>query len=1772
MERATCEVIPQLTTAHLNGLVTREVPPGPIPRFVHTLLLFDWFRGCRVGEAKNPGPGNEDRQMTFTILNPTTLPDRYQDIIAMESDCISLVETSATQAVQSDFSKFLKTTDYRISWGPPVPSHRVIHNPFSQDKSLRGAALGTASLHRTPRRNPRIPLPSWLEDTMRVSQQIVTIGHIEILLVTAYFYAGRTHDIKNKSDILLAELYQVCATTNLPFLIAADFNNPVQEFPAFRAFEGIRCQEAFQLAQLKFNKQLPPTCRNSTRNDSFIIHESLLSWVTDIWVGEPDVFPDHRPLFLQFRFPEKQCVLRNWFLPQSWGELKIDPAIFQQKYLLKKTAKTTTRQARTHESVDFAFERWSKDVEAALKATIKEQHSHDPIHFPTPAIGKKFFGRCRPTRFTTQTAPKTIKHDPTQAYEPPTEVTSCKARLKVRQVRRIASLLRHCQKSSGQPISDTLIQQLQQEWNAIKQAQGYGRSWVAWLLSFEFVPFVPETTPSIEWLHDALNLTRFDSDAYARQELQLRRHHKRHAIAYAISHTNKAYQFIRGKEQKFLHDLPIVHSETATLCRSRKGKTVVRVNQPMPIPVGSTVVFGKCKAVVSDNTNTRIVLDHIQGNLPAQADLEFHSHAYTIQPMSDAFHRYWSQFWLRDSSDDQDTDEPWEDLFHHLDEAIPTQDTLDIQIDDPRRLKETIQRLKPFKAIGVDGWHAEELQSLTWDMICDLSTLLSSIWAHGHSFRNMQARTLLVAKKERPESISDGRPITILGYLARLTSKLVSDQALHQWSKSWPPEISGGLPQRSARDLSLLQLFQIETAKAHRTAWCGWTMDLVKAFNLIPRRVIRHVFGLLGIPHFIGDFWFKSLRKLTRVLQCGNCIGPPALSTTGLPEGDSMSVVGMLALSYVFHQVVRRPRVFPFTYADNWSFMTTAEKDCFQTMITILNLVHDLRMQIDFAKSWTWATTQRLKQFWTDASSLLMRPGFKFTIKNHVHDLGCMIAYNNQIVLGPLRDKIDNAIAKCNRLRKLNLDLDERAEKIQSAIWPATFYGALGVPIGEKHFVSLRRAAANVLVGDHKHAASHVALHYLTCRVQDPLLYLIADMLTTLRRLFVYHPQMAYQFLTSARNFQSQVFGPATALASYLKKVGWEVTATATIIGPGGLRVNIRFASGKQIKKQLRIAWDWYCHQEIYHRKGVPECPFDSYHTHKLMSSLSDRQRRILALTMTSGWQSNSAMSLWNAQQSPKCLFCEQEDTHTHFFLECPAFSSIRAQHPEAVLHLSANKHLCWFPLPTHTPEVVIVRQAMHQRARTLHIQPNIHVHHGDVIYTDGSCDHPKDPYTARAAWAVVIRQNNITPNTVAYATMATGHCPGRQTINRAELYALLVAAEQALSVSETGQVTFFTDSQFVVKRDHWDLIERLTQVWQPQCYHLFKIKSHLQVSDARSHTDALNIQGNIFADEAAVRACALDLPEFSSLCTKVRLFYQQQCDILRKIYHYILEVSCERMTKLETKDKAQEMQDTANMPDHVLPDGHGRNTVHLQKHVRFLSEWKGPEHVFSVSDEPHRVVFWSCFWGCNFARLVWNFCQILKWPDPDTAPQRQDPGISWTELSVSFMLWANRFLPLRIRDGQTNIPVDYHDPRIQLQPIKNRSVRSLSETFRLIVKHIQTFGRTNIIPTYKKQGTSSLTRLGFSRYHEAGVSRRPQLPNPVATMNYLRDLILQILHNPPFHNEVQPLPIPPLADRPLWPEWPEILPAKREKFTQHIRCVMFRKKDLNTVVHPGVN
>ena len=183
----------------------------------------------------------------------------------------------------------------------------------------------------------------------------------------------------------------------------------------------------------------------------------------------------------------------------------------------------------------------------------------------------------------------------------------------------------------------------------------------------------------------------------------------------------------------------------------------------------------------------------------------------------------------------------------------------------------------------------------------------------------------------------------------------------------------------------------------------------------------------------------------------------------------------------------------------------------------------------------------------------------EIAVKQSSKDLGCMMHYTRRVTLGCLKTRMAAAATGLYRLSKLHLTIPEKAAKIQAAIWPVAFYRAESQVIGGSHFVKLRRLACDALVGKHKFASSWIALHFLTDRVSDKLLYVILTALCSFRRLFFYHYDLAQDMWSSVMT-SSSVTG-CGALAAYLRKVNWVPLPDGLIETPCGYRVDLQVQS-----------------------------------------------------------------------------------------------------------------------------------------------------------------------------------------------------------------------------------------------------------------------------------------------------------------------------------------------------------------------------------------------------------------------------------------------------------------------------------------------------------------------------------------------------------------------------------------------------------------------------------
>ena len=1440
-------------------------------------------------------------------------------------------------------------------------------------------------------------------------------------------------------------------------------------------------------------------------------------------------------MHVQLDLPTRITDSYSWFVPKSWTLFPIDTQVLTMQY--HKVRQTPSFRSDYHTSTpDTAatecLYQWSSRIERAVDLSLRHQHSRDPLYHAQRFLPKTFRGRCATPRLVRNLCPRSPKRDCAGYYEPPCDVTSLKSRLKVRQIRRLRNLEQAYKKYhlDQMPTASwpTLPQypQLCLLWQAIRLANGYGRSWVNWLLQFEAVPAVSQTLPSFDQLYCARQITQFDADMYCHQEARLRRSSHKHGMeldAKFKSHS-QFYQRLKAHEDKILPGFPVQIHALATMHRSQKGLLRLTIHQPVQFRLFAAARFGAATLRIMEQHDHVLSCQILEGVAPTHDTLRQDKYAFELDEMAAPFHDYWSQFWSRDTSVEEEQDEPWQETLHSLTTRIPPTATLPVHWADPHIVAQTIRRLKPYKAVGIDGWRAEELQALPFEAILDLAHIFANIWPQGLSAHHLIARVILLAKRNPATSITDGRPITIMGYISRLTSKIIADQLLSQWAQTWPSAISGGLPFRGVQDITFLQQFQIESAKKQSLPWRGFTLDLIKAFNLLPRRVIFHLLVHHGAPPDSVQFWFMNLRRLTRRLQVRNNVGPPIHMTTGVPEGDSLSVCAMLVVSSAFYWTLHTPTVFPYAYADNWSYLTTNQRDNIQAFAKVQQLVSSLRMSIDYAKSWVWGATADARREWQEFLRIEFSDDNTIPILNSTKDLGCMTHYTRHITLGHLKTKISSAIQRCKRIRRFQADLLQKARFIQTAVWPHAFFGAETQIVGEQHFRTLRREAAIALVGPESQVSSWLAVHAFSPQLQDPLLYVISTALTFLRRLFHHNSSLATKFLNAVVHHTGAVIGPAGALARYLNMVGWSLDCNGHLTLDGYLSVSIRQASLRQIRQTLRHAWSYQINRQICHRKGVTDHPFDFTILSRVLRTLSVTALRQIAYNLTGGYQVGAVKALWTSTVTAQCPFCDAIDTHAHQQLQCPAFAFIRQKHPQAVTYLTHNPHKLWLPLPVSFPKMAELRQLLAYRGSdTSHTS----IHQTDNIlyfFTDGSADTPLNPETRRAAWSVIqfLPDSSPTP----YITIKIQHVQGIQSIARAELAAVTWIVRHASEQHWPHTLVITTDSQYVINTIHqvtrphafpsWhrlanaDLLQLIADYWQPSKFILRKVRSHQDIAQMPPGTAREDALGNSWADTAAVRARQTDHPVVDSLFRDAQLWHNDQYTQTRCILEYLAALNLHH-----TQLKQAQTQRTSTGPSADLHTDWG--TI-----FRARERYRVPPPAMLYQPEIHPAFITACVWGNQYADLVLRFCASLQWPSPDNqfTDNLITDGITWHELAIAFIVNTGLQFPTWVRlDTSTRAkPLHWQDPRVLALPVPRRSLREQAEAFRTIVLYLQGYSSTPLLPAYSKTGSLSLTKVGWGRSYTGGFPLRPEIPNAGAVQRTLLKYAENLHCRPPYH------------------------------------------------------
>ena len=1242
-------------------------------------LLFAFVReeqfspmlGCRIGEAANPGPTAacqlDSKSITITIANPSALYGKIDEVRAIDSDVVCFSETSLTSSACSFITREFSKEGFTPFFSKHAPAKFVTVNGRT---SLRGEAVGTAIISKLPSRRHRFDMLPVFYDSCRINSRVIRIDSREFLFVSIYGFTNSHFANKKSTMSLVLYALQMACESGLPCVIAGDMNCDITKLDGWSVLVDAGFVEAHDFVSKKLLKTLPHTCRGATSFDTILIPPQLQPLLIDAWVSQDKLFDSHDPLTLKFSTHGQSFDFEEWRRPKSWTFFDIprpilvdafdqaaDKAVMQDKFRFQDSSWT----------FDEAVLAWSELAENAVSNAISRHHAIDNVRQPSNSLPFTFRGRGRGDsldKTVSSSSPKPMKQN---GYEPPVEAFNMKVKHKVRQTRRLRSLCHVLQKHEAVALSPSRIQDLQVEWNRILKAPGYGSSWSKWILRFPPITVVSSTLPERGDVEIMAQITQFDCDAYSRQ-LQL---NKKNVMKFKIETDTEqnfgkmTYAWLRRPQNDPISSVSTKWTTQAKMIRLPGNKIALRLEHSSFFVMHSPAMFGDAVIVPLTLEDCVMTFRVQSGIIPCTGTLSQDAFACTGPELAKTFEDYWSPMWNRDAYDEQFSDDSWHavvDAVRNTQHGVPPLPQIDMSAD---AWYATVCRLKPGKAVGRDGFHHEDLLSLPKRAYEIWSQIIQHFSDEGFSMQLMRAKVVLLSKVSDPQHIKDGRPITVLGSLVRLVTSHFARQIMHHWSYFMPCGLSGGLPGRGVNDIVWSQQFELEKAKLESSPMSGYTLDLSKAFNRLPRRVMRQLIVTFGIPQWCVDFWVKSLSNMTRTLCHNRQYFGLVSSTSGAPEGDAMAVVGMVAISYAWMLTMQTQQVKLYAYADNWSWMTPDARLHIQLCYDLVAFADACRLVVDFSKSWFW-TTHSSHQKYIHSHAHSLPDQIVVTFQKHAKDLGSCINYSKLRTLGCVKDRITATLSDFVKLQYMQISPQEKAKRVQVALWPRALYGAELVAPGNYLYKKLRRAATNAITGQGKHATSDILCHFVFPKLCDPQVFTMINALRTIRRLYEVTPHVANEMInTVAQACGRRVLGPCSALATMLHRIGWTFDHDGCLQAPGFPKLRLLTSSNDEIKRYCIDAWTDVCHGNVCHRKGFDESkPLDRSLMFSVWDKIPHKDFAVVLPYILGSFQSQTVKASWDAGINDRCELCGMTDTKEHRLLHCAALEPVRRDFP----------------------------------------------------------------------------------------------------------------------------------------------------------------------------------------------------------------------------------------------------------------------------------------------------------------------------------------------------------------------------------------------------------------------------------------------------------------------------------------------------------------------------
>ena len=186
---------------------------------------------------------------------------------------------------------------------------------------------------------------------------------------------------------------------------------------------------------------------------------------------------------------------------------------------------------------------------------------------------------------------------------------------------------------------------------------------------------------------------------------------------------------------------------------------------------------------------------------------------------------------------------------------------------------------------------------------------------------------------------------------------------------------------------------------------------------MLQRPLLKAVLLRLGFCQEVVLCWFAGLDAMERqVLYSGGVYGS-SFATTGIPEGDPLSIIGMFGLCLVFKAVVNRSNscLVPCSYTDNWEVVSPSTVHLKKVVADLSAMMDACQLPVAAEKCWVWALTAAGRK----ALLHLQWEGVDLPVRLAGRTLGADMSYCYKVAAATRNERVSKGHWRLMRVRGL---------------------------------------------------------------------------------------------------------------------------------------------------------------------------------------------------------------------------------------------------------------------------------------------------------------------------------------------------------------------------------------------------------------------------------------------------------------------------------------------------------------------------------------------------------------------------------------------------------------------------------------------------------------------------------------------------------------------------------------------------------------------------------